>query len=101
MVVALGEFGRRARENTYGGTDNGQAGVVCFMGPPVAGGRRLGTWPGLADHRLAGGRDVAVTTDWREAVGEIAVRHLGLPEKRLAEIFPGFPSGRKPLGVVA
>jgi uncharacterized protein (DUF1501 family) len=89
VVVALGEFGRRARENAYGGTDNGLGGVMLAAGGPVAGGRCLGRWPGLAGHRLADGRDVAVTTDWREVVGEIAVRHLGLAEKRLSDIFPG------------
>jgi len=100
VVVALGEFGRRARENAFGGTDNGQGGVMLVWGGPVAGGRLLGHWPGLAEHRLADGRDVAVTTDWRQVVAEIAVRHLGLPEKRLDVIFPGFtPSS--PLGVLA
>ncbi len=63
---------------------------MLLLGGPVAGGRVCGEWPGLAAHRLAGGRDVAVATDWREAAGQIAVRHLGLPEKRLPEIFPGF-----------
>ncbi len=90
VILAVGEFGRGVRENRFGGTDNGQGGVVLLLGGPVAGGRVCGEWPGLAAHRLAGGRDVAVATDWREAAGQIAVRHLGLPEKRLPEIFPGF-----------
>jgi uncharacterized protein (DUF1501 family) len=94
VVIALGEFGRGARESRFGGTDNGQGGVMCVLGGPVAGGQVLGEWPGLAAHRLAGGRDVAVATDWREVVAQIAVRHLGLPEKRLADVFPGFtPAG--------
>ncbi len=94
VIVALGEFGRGARENRFGGTDNGQGGVMLVLGGPAAGGQVLGEWPGLASHRLAGGRDVAVATDWREVAGQIAVRHLGLPEKRLADVFPGFsPSG--------
>lgn len=94
VIIALGEFGRGARENRFGGTDNGQGGVMLVLGGPVAGGQVLGEWPGLAAHRLAGGRDVAVATDWREVVAQIAVRHLGLPEKRLTDVFPGFtPTG--------
>lgn len=100
VVVALGEFGRRARENAFGGTDNGQGGVMLVAGGPVAGGRCLGRWPGLAAHRLAGGRDVAVITDWRAVVGEIAVRHLGLPAKRLPDIFPGFSPEQSWYGVM-
>jgi uncharacterized protein (DUF1501 family) len=94
VILAVGEFGRSARENRFGGTDNGQGGVLLLLGGPVAGGKVLGDWPGLAAHRLAGGRDLAVATDWREAAGQIAVGHLGLPPNRLADIFPGFsPSG--------
>ncbi|MFP5257396.1 MAG: DUF1501 domain-containing protein, partial [Acidobacteriota bacterium] len=90
VIVVLGEFGRGARENAFGGTDNGLGGVLLVLGGPVAGGRVLGDWPGLADHRLAGGRDVAVATDWRDVVAAIAVGHLGLPEKKVGEVFPGF-----------
>jgi len=101
VVVALGEFGRRVRENAFGGTDNGRGGVMLVMGGPVAGGRVLGPWPGLADHRLAEGQDVDVATDWRGVVAEIARYHLGLPEKRLAEIFPGFTPQGPPPSVLA
>jgi uncharacterized protein (DUF1501 family) len=101
VVVTLGEFGRRVRENAFGGTDNGRGGVMLVMGGPVAGGRVLGPWPGLADHRLAEGQDVDVATDWRGVVAEIARYHLGLPEKRLAEIFPGFTPQGPPPSVLA
>lgn len=90
VIIALGEFGRGARENAYGGTDNGLGGVMLVMGGPVAGGRVYGDWPGLAGHRLAGGRDVAVATDWRDVAAVLAVGHLGLPEKKVGEVFPGF-----------
>lgn len=101
VVVALGEFGRGARENASGGTDNGLGGVMLVAGGPVAGGRCLGRWPGLAAHRLVDGRDVAVATDWRDVVGEIAVRHLGLPAKRLGEVFPGFVPAKGTFSVLA
>ena len=100
VIVALGEFGRSARENAFGGTDNGLGGVVLVLGGPVAGGRMYGEWPGLAGHRLAEGRDVAVATDWRDVVAPIAVRHLGLPEKKLGDVFPDFAPASSPPAIV-
>lgn len=101
VIVALGEFGRSARENTLGGTDNGLGGVMLVLGGPVAGGKLYGDWPGLASHRLVGGRDLPVATDWRDVVAGIAVRHLGLPEKRVGDVFPGFAPCAAPPAVVA
>jgi uncharacterized protein (DUF1501 family) len=100
VVIALGEFGRSARENGFGGTDNGQGGVMLVLGGPVAGGRMHGEWPGLSAHRLGSGRDVAVTTDWRDVAARIAVRHLGLPDKKVGDVFPGFAPSVAPLAVV-
>ena len=90
-VLARGPFGSRGEA----------VAAMLVLGGPVAGGRRLGRWPGLAEHRLADGRDIAVTTDWRDVVAEIAVRHLGLPERRLPDIFPGFTPLQPPLGVLS
>jgi uncharacterized protein (DUF1501 family) len=101
VIVALGEFGRSARENAFGGTDNGLGGVMLVLGGPVAGGRLYGDWPGLASHRLIGGRDLPVATDWRDVVARIAMRHLGLPEKRVGDVFPGFIPSTAPPAVVA
>lgn len=100
VIIALGEFGRSARENAFGGTDNGQGGVMLVLGGPVAGGELYGDWPGLFAHRLAAGRDVAATTDWRDVAARIAVRHLGLPDKRIGDVFPGFAPSVAPPPVV-
>lgn len=100
VIVALGECGRGVRENAFGGTDNGLGGVLLALGGPVVGGRLYGHWPGLAGHRLAGGRDVAVGTDWRDVVAAIAVRHLGLPEKKIGDVFPGVAPSSSLLGLV-
>jgi len=48
----------------------------------------LGTWPGLAPEQRYQGRDVAVTTDFRDLFAEVLARHLGSTE--LASIFPGY-----------
>jgi uncharacterized protein (DUF1501 family) len=54
----------------------------------VRGGRIYGTWPGLAADKRYEGRDLAVTTDFRDVFGEVVVRHLGISDIR--PIFPGY-----------
>jgi uncharacterized protein (DUF1501 family) len=91
VVVTLTEFGRTARENGNRGTDHGHAGVAFVMGGGVRGGTVHGRWPGLEDTSLYEGRDLAVTTDFRDLVGEVLVRHLG--DRDLWRVFPGHAAG--------
>jgi len=44
-------------------------------------------WPGLAEHQLNEGRDLALTTDFRSVLGEILTKHVGVPD--LAPVFSG------------
>ena len=88
VVVTMSEFGRTARENGNRGTDHGHANVMLVMGGSVKGGKVYGKWPGLESHQLYEARDLAVTTDFRQVVGEAVSRHLG--NKHLSEVFPGF-----------
>jgi len=88
VVVTMSEFGRTAKENGNRGTDHGHANCMFVMGGDVKGGRVYGKWPGLNDHQLNEGRDLALTTDFRSVIGEILVRHLGV--KDLGPVFPGF-----------
>jgi uncharacterized protein (DUF1501 family) len=88
VVVAMSEFGRTARENGSGGTDHGHGGVMLVLGGNVKGGRVLGNFPGLAPDQLFEARDLAVTTDFRDVLGELCERHLGHPAS--AELFPGY-----------
>ena len=88
VVVTMSEFGRTAKENGNRGTDHGHANCMFVMGGAVKGGQVYGKWPGLADHQLNEGRDLALTTDFRAVVGEILTRHGGV--KDLAAVFPGF-----------
>ena len=88
IVVTMSEFGRTAKENGNRGTDHGHANCMFVMGGDVKGGRVYGKWPGLNDHQLNEGRDLALTTDFRSVVGEILVRHLNV--KDLGPVFPGF-----------
>ncbi len=88
VVVTMSEFGRTARENGNRGTDHGHANVMFVMGGPVKGGKVYGRWPGLDQSQLYEGRDLALTTDFRQVLGEAVYWHLG--NKSLNEVFPGF-----------
>jgi uncharacterized protein (DUF1501 family) len=88
VIVTMSEFGRTARENGNRGTDHGHANVMFVLGGPVKGGKVYGRWPGLDQSQLYEGRDLALTTDFRQVIGEAIARHMG--NKNLAAVFPGF-----------
>ena len=88
IVLTMSEFGRAVNENGNRGTDHGHGNAMLVMGGGVRGGKVYGKWPGLSVDRRYEGRDLAVTTDFRDVFGEIVVRHLGLPNAQ--PIFPGY-----------
>ncbi|HEX2524659.1 MAG TPA: DUF1501 domain-containing protein, partial [Terriglobia bacterium] len=92
VVLTMSEFGRTARENGNRGTDHGHATSLFVLGGPVRGGRIYGQWPGLQPDQLFEGRDLALTTDFRNVFGEVILKHLGNPN--LNTVFPNF--GMKP-----
>ncbi len=92
VVVTMTEFGRTVRENGNRGTDHGHASVSFVMGGPVRGGKVHGRWPGLASDELYEGRDLALTTDYRDLLAEILTVHMGATD--LARVFPGHQTGR-------
>ncbi len=96
VVVTMSEFGRTAAENGNQGTDHGHGGVMMVMGGPVRGGSVYGQWPGLEPEQLFEGRDLAVTTDYRDVLSELVRGHLG---QNPAQVFPGHKS-RAPLGLL-
>jgi uncharacterized protein (DUF1501 family) len=93
VVVTMSEFGRTAKENGNRGTDHGHANCMFVMGGDVKGGRIYGQWPGLSDHQLNEGRDLALTTDFRYVVGEALTKHIGV--KDLSTVFPGFDNNQR------
>jgi len=99
VFVTMSEFGRTAKENGNRGTDHGHANCMFVMGGDVKGGRVYGKWPGLAEHQLNEGRDLALTTDFRSVLGEILAKHVGVPD--LTPVFPGFDNNpRKFVGLI-
>ncbi|HEX8552674.1 MAG TPA: DUF1501 domain-containing protein [Abditibacteriaceae bacterium] len=85
VIVTMSEFGRTARQNGTGGTDHGHGTCFLALGGKVSGGIR-GQWPGLAPEQLYENRDLAVTTDYRDVMGEIAQKHFGI--QKLDAVFP-------------
>lgn len=88
VILTMSEFGRTVRENGTGGTDHGHANCMLVLGGGVRGGRVAGRWPGLEREQLNEGRDLALTTDFRDVFAELATRHLGA--RRPDALFPGY-----------
>src|ERR1044071_1224686 len=88
VILTMTEFGRTVRQNGSGGTDHGHASVAFALGGPIKGGKVYGKWPGLANEQLYEGRDLQLTTDFRDLFAEVAARHMGAAN--VGAIFPGF-----------
>ena len=73
VVLTMSEFGRAVSENGNRGTDHGHGNAMMVLGGGVRGGRIYGKWPGLAREHRYEGRDLAVTTDFRDVFAEIVV----------------------------
>jgi uncharacterized protein (DUF1501 family) len=96
VVVTMSEFGRTAAESGNQGTDHGHGGAMMVLGGPVNGTKVYGQWPGLEPEQLFEGRDLAVTTDFRDVLGELVRDHLG---QKPGAVFPGYSIGA-PMGLV-
>ena len=88
LVLTMSEFGRTARENGSRGTDHGHGNAMLVLGNSVKGGKVYGEWKGLRDDQLNEGRDLAVTTDFRDVFAEVSQKHLGA--KKPKTIFPNY-----------
>lgn len=88
LVLTMSEFGRTARENGSRGTDHGHGNAMLVLGNSVKGGKVYGDWKGLKPDQLNEGRDLAVTTDFRDVFAEVASKHLG--SRDLGTLFPKY-----------
>ena len=95
-VLTISEFGRRLTENGAGGLDHGWGNMMLLFGAGVRGGRYHGTWPGLATDHPYVDDDLAVTTDYRDVIGEIVAKRF--PGRNLSALFPGHTV--RPIGVL-
>jgi uncharacterized protein (DUF1501 family) len=98
-LVTMSEFGRTVKENGNRGTDHGHANHMLLLGGGVKGGKVYGRWPGLDPSKLYEGRDLAVTTDFRDVFAEILARRLAVGN--LKAVFPGYDCDeKKRLGIL-
>lgn len=88
LVLTMSEFGRTARENGSRGTDHGHGNTMFAIGGSVRGGKVYGNYKGLAPDQLYEGRDLDVTTDFRDVFAEATQKHLG--SKDLGKVFPNY-----------
>ena len=59
---------------------------MFVLGGNVKGGKVYGKWPGVDNDQLNEGRDLKVTTDFRNVLGEAAYKTLG--SRQLDVVFP-------------
>ena len=90
VILTMSEFGRAVSQNGSGGTDHGHGNAMLLLGGPVRGGHVYGKWPGLAESARHDGRDLAITTDFRDVFAEVVVKHLGADAQTAAAVFPGY-----------
>src|SRR5262245_33704714 len=88
VILTMTEFGRAIHQNGSGGTDHGHASCMFVAGGPVKGGKVYGRWPGLAPEQLYEGRDLALTTDFRNVFSEVLMKHMSA--KNVSRVFPNF-----------
>jgi uncharacterized protein (DUF1501 family) len=100
-IVLFSEFGRTVRENGNGGTDHGHGNVMWVMGGGIRGGRVYGAWPGLSVENLYQGRDLAVQTDFRMVLQTVLRQQLGLDQRQMQVVLPGFGNAAILSGLVS
>lgn len=88
VILTMSEFGRTARENGSRGTDHGHGNAMFVIGNTVKGGKVYGDWKGLKNEQLNEGRDLPVTTDFRDVFAEISSKHIG--NRQFDKLFPGY-----------
>ncbi len=93
VVITMSEFGRTAKENGSRGTDHGHGNSMFILGGNVKGGKVYADWKGLKPDQLNEGRDLSVTTDFRDVFAEAASKHMGA--KDLSKIFPTYSATKE------
>jgi uncharacterized protein (DUF1501 family) len=91
VILVMSEFGRTVHENGNTGTDHGHGNVMWVMGGNVRGGKIYGQWPGLSGNDLYEGRDLAITTDFREVISTLLEAQFGLSSTQLDKVIPKGP----------
>lgn len=96
-LVTMTEFGRTVEENGNGGTDHGHGSVMFMVGNRVIGHQVRSRWKTLEKENLFEGRDVPVTTDFRDVWSEVFASHFQVANA--SEVFPDFTSSTRLVGL--
>ncbi len=97
VILTMSEFGRTAAENGNRGTDHGHGNAMMIIGGPVKGGRVYGRGPGCKPDQRFEGRDLAITTDFRDVFSEIVTGAPRAVEGRhRRKCFPGYTRAQSP-----
>jgi uncharacterized protein (DUF1501 family) len=96
-IIVMSEFGRTAHENGNTGTDHGHGNVMWVAGGNVAGGKIYGQWPGISGNELYEGRDLAITTDFRQVISTVLEAQFGLTSTQLSKVIPNAPRANQEL----
>jgi uncharacterized protein (DUF1501 family) len=96
-LVTMTEFGRTVKENGNGGTDHGHGSVMFLVGEKVIGRQVRSRWTSLNPELLYEGRDLPVTTDFRDVFCEVFTSHLQVPDAK--SVFPDFIPSKKMIGL--
>jgi uncharacterized protein (DUF1501 family) len=88
-IMTMTEFGRTVKQNGTNGTDHGRASCSFIIGNDAAGGKVHGTIKDLAVENLEDGRDLPVTSDFRNIFSEVANKHLKIEDDKKI-LFPDF-----------
>jgi len=89
-ILVVSEFGRTVAENGNGGTDHGRGNAMWILNGSVRGGQVYGQWPGLSESERYEGRDLAITTDFREVVSTVLLNQFQVKPNQIDRIFPGY-----------
>ena len=92
VLITMSEFGRTAKENGSRGTDHGHGNSMFILGNAVKGGKVYGDFRGLRNDKLYEGRDLDVTTDFRDVFAEAATKHMGAADA--SKLFPGYATSK-------
>jgi uncharacterized protein (DUF1501 family) len=87
-IIVMSEFGRTLRQNGNQGTDHGHGNVMWTIGGKYKGGSVQGQWPGLETNALNEGRDLAITTDFRDPITNLLEQNFRLSDRQLSTVFP-------------
>ena len=86
VLLCGSEFGRTKKQNGSTGTDHGEGGAWFAFGGPTT--RAVAPDVSTIDDTVVDRNWLPTVTNYRNIVGEIMVRHMGMSEQLVSTVFP-------------